>query len=228
MIDAFLHWLGYGLCHQLPARSFFAGGHQLPVCARDTGIYIGFVISLAIVAVLDRGRHRSEMPRLWVLAVGALLVGFMAWDGVTSYAGWRTTTNELRLATGLACGWALPLVCAPLLNSGLWRRISPERVLGSTWESVVWLALLPVSFAAIYWGGPLLGTAYALGTAVAILVTFTAVNLIVVLLAPIFERRATRLRDAWLPILIAFAVTLIEVEATGLLRAFLLSLVATR
>lgn len=37
------HWLG---CHQRPERSFFWNGHQFPVCARCTGVYIGEVISL--------------------------------------------------------------------------------------------------------------------------------------------------------------------------------------
>jgi uncharacterized membrane protein len=228
MLDAFLHWLGFGLCHQLPERSFVGGGHQLPVCARDTGIYLGFVIGLLVLAALDRGYRRTEVPRPWVLALGAVLIAVMGWDGVTSYVGLRPTTNLIRLATGLGTGFALTLVIAPLLNTQLWRRRSPERVLGEPWEVAVWVAAIPVSFVAIRWGGPALGTAYAVLTAIAILVTLTAVNLVLVLLAPRFEQKAERLRDAWLPMLVALGLAMLEIAAADWLRLALLSLVAGR
>jgi uncharacterized membrane protein len=224
VIEAFLHWLGFGLCHQLPARSFVAGGYQLPVCARDTGIYLGFVLSLLVMAALDRGRRRSELPHPAVLAIGGAFVALMAWDGVTSYAGLRATTNDLRLITGLLAGWALPLAVSPLVNSSLWANNSPERVLGKAWEVAVWALAAPVSFAVIRWGLPYLGVAYALAVAAAIVVTFVAVNLIIVLLAPRFERRASRLRDAWLPLLIALAISAAEVGAAAALRVWLQSL----
>ena len=31
-------------CHQIPERSFFLYGYQLPLCARCTGIAIGYII----------------------------------------------------------------------------------------------------------------------------------------------------------------------------------------
>src|SRR6266404_9479319 len=33
------------LCHQLPDRSFFIAGHQFAVCARCTGLYVGFTVA---------------------------------------------------------------------------------------------------------------------------------------------------------------------------------------
>ena len=33
-------------CHQMPERSFFFKGYQLPVCARCTGVILGEVIAL--------------------------------------------------------------------------------------------------------------------------------------------------------------------------------------
>lgn len=224
MVDAFLHWVGYGLCHQLPERSFFGGGHQLPVCARDTGIYFGFVIALIVIAALDRGRHRSELPPAWVLAIGVVFVGLMGIDGVTSYAGLRSTTNDIRLITGLMTGFALPLAVVPILNSQLWRHNSPERVLASFSDAAAWLAALPLAFVALRWAAPLTGTLYPLLTAVAIIVTFVAVNLIMTLLPTRFERRAVRLRDAWAPLALALALTVVEIAAAGWLRVALLSL----
>jgi hypothetical protein len=59
---AFLVYLaGSVLCHQLPARSFFLWGSQMPVCARCTGIYAGAAIS-ALVAVGRRSPKGFPPP----------------------------------------------------------------------------------------------------------------------------------------------------------------------
>jgi len=145
---------------------------------------------------------------------------------VTSYAGLRPTTNLLRLVTGVGTGFALTLIVAPLLMSQLWRRRSDERVLGSGAEGVVWLIALVATFVLAYWVAPLLGVGYVLIVAVSILVTLTAVNLIVVAVVPRFERRAERLRDLWAPVLIALAVAFVEIAAADALHLALLSLVS--
>jgi uncharacterized membrane protein len=226
MLSAAFHWLGYGLCHQLPARSLAAGGYQLPVCARDTGIYLGFVAAVAVAALLDRGRHRTGMPPAWLLGLGFVAVAFLGWDGVTSYLGMRPTTNLLRLATGVGTGFAIALVMVPLLNTQLWKRRSEERVLGSTLAGLAWCAAAPLTFAAFWWGGPLLGVVYPLAVSAAVLVTFTAVNLVLVSLVPRFERNFERLRDAWPALLLALALTFVELAAADALRLALVSFVS--
>ena len=225
MVNTALHWLGYGLCHQLPDRSFFGGGQQLPVCARDTGIYLGFVVALLVMTRLDRGRRRTGMPPAWLLGVGFAAIVALGWDGITSYAGLRTTTNVIRLATGTGAGFAIALVIGPLLNTQLWRQRSEERVLGSPIEGVMWCLAAPVTFAATLWGGPLIGIAYPLTVAVAVLVTFTAVNLALVSLVPSFERTFDRLRDAWPAVLWALALSLLEFVLADWARLALLSLI---
>jgi uncharacterized membrane protein len=228
LLDSAMHWLGYGLCHQIPARSFLGGGVQLPVCARDTGIYVGFVLSMLVMGALDRGRRRSELPPAPVLAIAGALVLAMAWDGVTSYTGLRTTTNDLRLATGLMCGWALPSVVVPLLNSQLWKRFDPGRVLSGWREVAVWLAALPVAFAAVRWGMPLAGVVYPFLVAVCILATFVAVNAVVVTLAPALERKASSLAGAWPVWAFSLAMGVVEVGGAAWLRTWVQSLVSLR
>jgi len=226
MLEVALHWLGFGLCHQLPARSFFAGGYQLPVCARDTGIYLGFVVALVVAALLDRGRRRTGISPAWLLGLGFAAFAWLGWDGVTSYLGLRTTTNLLRLATGTGTGFAIALIIVPLLNTQLWKRQSAEKVLASPLEGFAWCAAAPLTFAAALWGGQLLGVGYPLIVAASILVTFTAVNLVLVSLIPRFERSFDRLLATWPAVLLAFAVTILELAAADWLRLVLLSLVA--
>lgn len=228
MFDTVMHWIGFGLCHQLPARSFIAGGHQVPVCARDTGIYLGFLVSLALIALLDRGRRRTSAPPAWVLGVGAAFVVAMLWDGVSSYAGMRETTNFLRLATGVGTGFALTLAVAPILNAQLWARRGLGRVLGESLEGAVWCLAAPVTVALVWWGAPLLGAGYALLVALAVFATFSAVNLIIVSLVPRFEHHASGPRELWWPVLISVGMTVMELAAADWLRLALLRLVTQR
>jgi uncharacterized membrane protein len=228
MLATVLHWLGFGLCHQLPERSFFGGGLQVPVCARDTGIYVGFVLSLVVIALLDRGRRRSDLPTWSLLVLGGAMVAVMGWDGITSYAGLRSTTNDIRLATGLMTGWALPLVVAPLVSSQLWRRSSAGRVIEGWREVALWLAALPLAFALVRWGLPAAGVAFPVLVALCIVVTFTCVNLIIVTLAPRFERRADRLLQAWPALAFALVLSVLEVGGTAWLRAWLQSVFGVR
>ena len=226
VLQAFLHWMGYGLCHQLPERSFFGGGVQVPVCARDTGIYIGFLASLAIISIVHCGSRPKEFPTTPTWIAIALMIGSMALDGGTEYAGLRSTTNELRLITGLLAGFAIAAILAPMLNDELWRSASRERVLGTPWRLAIWLAAVPLAYAVIYWGLPLLGVVYPILVAVAIVGTLTAVNLVIVCMLPMFERHAERFSDLWLPLLIAAGLGFLEIELSWLLRTGLVALAA--
>jgi len=226
MLQSFLHWLGFGLCHQLPERSFFGGGIQAPVCARDTGIYVGFLVSLTLISFLHGSRRPRGFPAVpgWI-AIG-LMIAAMGWDGVSSYAGFRTTTNDLRLLTGLTAGFAIAAILAPMLNDEVWRTGTSERILSPSWRLGAWLASVPVTFVLVRWGGPLLGVGYPLLVAVAVLATLTAVNLVIVCLTPAFERKAEHLSDAWLAILIALLIAVLEIWLSGLLRYGLIALAA--
>jgi uncharacterized membrane protein len=221
VLQSVLDAVGFGLCHQLPERSLFGGGVRVPVCARDAGIYLGFSIALAVLVMMHRDRP-SRSPSTPVNILLALGIVAMALDGLTSYAGLRATTNEIRLLTGLMTGYALAAWITPMLNAELWRSSGPGRILPDSRRVAAYLGVLALSYVAIWYGAPYLGVAYPLLTTVSIVVTFTAVNLVIVCLLPVFERRAVRLRDAWLPLLLALMLTGVELAASALLKAWLL------
>ena len=85
------------------------------------------------------------------------MIGAMGFDGVSSYGGLRTTTNDLRLITGLLAGYAIGAVLTPMLNDEFWRTGSRDRVLDPIWRLLAWLATVPVAFVAIRFVAPLLG-----------------------------------------------------------------------
>jgi len=224
VLDEFFRLLGYGLCHQLPERSFFSGGYQLPVCARDTGIYLGFAVGLLVLRYLAGRTRPSDLPRWPVLVLIGAFVAAMGIDGLTSYSGLRETTNDLRLLTGLLTGWGLSALTMPMINAQVWVEPGEGRVLEGAKQIGLWLIALALLFGVARWVLPLTGVFYPLTLAVAILVTFGAVNFVFVGLIPRFERRARRFRDLWLVLLIAQVFTIAELAGAAWLRSFAESL----
>jgi len=226
MLENLLQWMGMGLCHQLPERSFTGGGVQVPVCARDTGIYAGFAVALVLLGLMERKRRSAEVPPMSITLALIAGIALMALDGLTSYLGIRETNNALRLTTGLAAGFAIGAFTIPLLNAQLWRRSGQTRVLGRARDVALFLAAIPVTGAIVMWVMPSLGVAYPVLVAVAILVTFTSVNLVIVCLIPLFDRRFDRLRDTGIAVGFAFALTIVELGLSSLLRVFLVGVAA--
>ena len=119
--------LGGVVCHQLTERSFHVSGHQLAVCARCTGIYVGAAIALVWQAfVYDanrRNRHASigvVQARLWLLlgAVPTLVTVTMEMGGL-----WATSNTE-RAVAGLPLGASVAIVVgvSSTVNYEQWRQ----------------------------------------------------------------------------------------------------------
>jgi uncharacterized membrane protein len=86
---------GDSSCHQLNHRSYFINGNQMPLCARDIGIYLGFAIGALIVTFFS-----VEMRMWWIL--GSLVpIGV---DGLTQMFTSYESTNPVRLITGGLAG----------------------------------------------------------------------------------------------------------------------------
>ena len=101
-LTSIFNFIGSLVCHQMPERTFQIGGNSLPVCARDTGVYIGFLTGYPLVFMSRKGG--SGPPNPWFTLSMALP---MMLDALTQFFGLRTSTNELRLITGLLFGTSL-------------------------------------------------------------------------------------------------------------------------
>jgi len=97
-----LNYIGHLVCHQIPERTLWIGGRYLPVCARDTGVYLGFYIGYLLLPM--RRKEACGPPNLWITL---FMIAPMIVDAATQWIGLRTSTNELRLLTGLLFGAAL-------------------------------------------------------------------------------------------------------------------------
>lgn len=83
-------WLG---CHQMPERSFFWRGYQFPMCARCTGIALGYAAGGVLLIWL-------RLPILVCLTGAAVM--FLDW--FLQYSQLLPSTNFRRLITGTFCG----------------------------------------------------------------------------------------------------------------------------
>ncbi len=91
------------LCHGIPARCLTVWGAVMPICARCTAIYAGLLAGLILFRALPRFRE-TVMRRAMLFAALPLAI-----DGLTQATGLRTSTNTLRIVTGLLAsfvfGW---------------------------------------------------------------------------------------------------------------------------
>lgn len=99
------------ICHGMAGRCLELWGVPMPVCARCVGVYAGLLAGLAAFAAVPR---LGERVARWLAMVA---VTPLAVDGLTQLAGLRESTNALRIATGLAAGFAF----------GLWILAAVER-----------------------------------------------------------------------------------------------------
>jgi uncharacterized membrane protein len=218
MFEEILHILGFGLCHQLPERSFFFGGLQWPVCARCTGIYLGLALALAALFLAYRGAQHRGAPSwpFWVFFGLALLA--MAYDGFSSYLGWRPTTNLLRLVTGIAVGGSLAVIIYTMLVGTLAKKSTNETILAAVKPTTYFAVSLLLVFPLVYAAGPVLGPVLAAMDALAIILTFTLLALIIIGLFKRFDRSVSTWRDLAVPSGLALLVGLVLIAAFAALK----------
>lgn len=126
-----LRTLDGGICAQIPSHTLIIGGQYLPLCSRNTGIYMGFISTFLFLVASGRLRA-AFLPGKWVAAVLGIAVLFMAEDGFNSlFLDLRLPHlyqphNLLRLFSGLGTGVAMAAFIVPVANTLIWR-VEDER-----------------------------------------------------------------------------------------------------
>lgn len=82
-------------CHQLPERSFFCGTYQFPVCARCTGVLLGYILSACTFFLYQN---------IIIAAAGCLVMFF---DWYIQYKNIIISTNCRRLISGICGGYGI-------------------------------------------------------------------------------------------------------------------------
>jgi uncharacterized membrane protein len=220
-------WIGYALCHQMPDRSFFAHEHQYPLCARCTGMYLGFVTG--VISLVPRGRTKAA--RLPPEPIVALLVGFiviMGIDGVNSTISivpgapqLYHTTNVVRIITGTLYGLALSALFPPVFNSAIWTAPSGERTIKNWRELSLLLLIVAIEIAIVIAFTDQVLIPISIVTIGGILLLLSLLNSVIMLSVRQLENAVSTWRQLALPLLFGLALGLIEITALVGFRASL-------
>ena len=84
----------YCKCHQIPERSFFIKGYQIPLCARCTGIAIGQILAFFINPFIQFS--------WWIIL---FMIPLMV-DGTVQYYTSYRSNNFKRIVTGIMYGFS--------------------------------------------------------------------------------------------------------------------------
>lgn len=144
-----------GICAQLPSHSLYPGGIKLPLCARNTGIYLGFAVTSLYMLAMRKGKvNRFPSLKISILMVAA--VAALGIDGFNSFLndlGWfhlYQPQNILRLITGLAAGMAVASLLIPASGLVIWKVSKEVRSVNDWHEMIAIIALLVLAFIAVY------------------------------------------------------------------------------
>jgi uncharacterized membrane protein len=196
-----LRLLGFGLCHQIPDRSFIYNGVQSSVCARCLGIYIGILVTLVTLFLLYRGAQRIGIPGIPYFIGATIGVLAMGVDGLASYLGFYETTNLARMTTGIMFGSAMAPIIYLLLVESLARNKVEGRILGSARDVLFWILGIPFGLLIAYGISPLLGIGAPGMQGAFIFVTFWLIATVLVGLVPRFMHSVGTWRDMVWPMM---------------------------
>ena len=120
LVVVFIFAIGSLICHQIPERSFFWDGHQLPVCARCTGLYASAAVGLAAWFVLKLARRRP-MPMRSDLAVRAIVLAAVptALSWTSGVLGLWDGTNLTRALLAIPLGASAGAIVAAVATKDL-------------------------------------------------------------------------------------------------------------
>ena len=139
--------VAYAVCHRMESHTYHMGERPMPLCARDTGMHLGILITLLFH--FKWGKQAGMPARKIQVLLGIFFLAF-AIDGINSTLPvlnfvkidqWYEPLNWLRLATGAGLGIAMGSVLAPVINESLWVEVGQESAL-SSWSRIEQILLV--------------------------------------------------------------------------------------
>ena len=223
---AALNWKMYAVVHGVCAQvhNVELGGLQLPICARNTGIYSSFLVTLLFLLALGRGRA-AKLPPLPITATLVTFVPIMAIDGINSMLldlqlpHLYTPMNWLRTLTGTGMGVAIAVLLVLVLNISLRKDPDTEaRVMRNWFELAAAIGLNLLVLLAMYGNLSFMYWPIAISAWLGITGVLYLVNVLLAALAMGYDGKVTRLVQLTKPATVAILFTVFELGLMASVR----------
>jgi uncharacterized membrane protein len=219
-LDRKMYSVVHGVCAQI--HNVEVGGLDLPLCARNTGIYSSYLITSVYLVALGRFRAAKLPP--WPITITLLaFVAIMGVDGINSMMvdlfmpHLYTPQNWLRTLTGIGMGTAVAVLLLLIFNISLRGDYDDEQpIIGNWLELAGALIINALVVLAIYGNVGLLYWPIAAVAWLGITGVLYSVNLLLTALFMRYEGTVTQFAQLAKPATFALVFTLIEL---GLLSA---------
>ncbi len=202
------HMVLHGLCAQKPSHTFLIGDKPLPLDARMTGIYGGFLAGMITIAAGGRLFRYGNPPKTVIAVLGAFVIA-MAVDGfnslLTDLGMWHpyAPANVFRVVTGYASGLALAVALGWLLASSVWNLSWPAPGVASLRDLLLPILLIVPYLALILWGPEPLHLPLSVALVAAAWITLSMLMLVIVLMAFRIDDRVRSIRQLHVPVAVA-------------------------
>jgi uncharacterized membrane protein len=124
-----LRTIGHACCAQIPSHTIRFDGQPMPIDSRNSGIYTGVLMVVAIMWLTGRRKAALFVPPmlrnlLMLVVLAMILDGFNSLAQTHHLHTYYQPSNTIRVITGTLSGMALAILTVPLFNSLVWR--NPE------------------------------------------------------------------------------------------------------
>ncbi|HMO57127.1 MAG TPA: DUF2085 domain-containing protein [Roseiflexaceae bacterium] len=224
-----LNWKMYAVVHGVCAQihNVELGGVQLPLCARNTGIYSSFLLTTLVLLVIGRARA-VRLPPLPITITLLLFVGVMAVDGFNSLfrdlflPHLYTPRNDLRTLTGIGMGITMAVFMLLVINMSLRDDPDEQQPIIAGWHELAGvLGLNALVLVAMYGNLGFMYWPIAIIAWSGIVGILFAVNVLVIALMLGYERRIAHLTQLARPAMIALVTTSVMLGGMAWMRFWL-------
>ena len=215
--------IGYAVCHRIDTRSFHLGDHQMPLCARCSGMYLGAVLGLTYQAITSR-RKAGVPPWRVMVFLGIFVLAFIL-DGANSFFSFFPSEislyeprNWIRLLTGTGMGIVIAAAIFPSFNQTVWSDWDGDPALPGIRSLAVLVVCALILDLVVLTENPFVLYPLALISAAGVVFLLTLIYTMVVLMIFRSENQFASVSQLLFPAIAGFGLALVQIALLDFMR----------